>query len=88
MVKFECTWCGKCCASFGQFIRIERQLNEKDYYCRYGVTGEVFPVHVLPEYAGEFADEFDESGGPGGEKREEPVRFHAQKRGRRRFLPA
>lgn len=79
MVKFECTWCGKCCASFGQFIRIERQLNEKDYYCRYGVTGEVFPVHVLPEYAGEFADEFDESGGPGGEKRKNRCVFMHKK---------
>jgi hypothetical protein len=62
MAKFECSWCGKCCASFGQFIRIERQLNDRDYYCRYGITGDVFPVHVLSEYAGEFADEFEESG--------------------------
>jgi Fe-S-cluster containining protein len=59
MAKFECDSCGRCCASFGQFIRIERQLNDRDYYCRYGITNEIFPVHVLPEYAGEFADEFE-----------------------------
>jgi uncharacterized protein len=62
MAKFECSWCGKCCASFGQFIKIERQLNDWDYYCRYSISGDVFPVHVLPEYAGDFADEFEESG--------------------------
>lgn len=64
MVKFECKGCGKCCFSFGQFIRIERQLNDRDYYCRYGVTGEVFQVHILPEYARDFADEFEGLGSP------------------------
>jgi hypothetical protein len=65
MAKFDCNWCGKCCQSFGEFIRIERQLTERDYYCRYGVTNELFLVHVQPEFADEISDEFadrDESG--------------------------
>ena len=57
MAKFECNWCGKCCDSFGEFITIERQLTSRDYYCRYGITNEVFLVHVTPE----FADEIDEA---------------------------
>ena len=65
MAKFDCNWCGKCCQSFGEFIRIERQLTERDYYCRYGITNELFPVHVQPEFAEEISDEFidqDEGG--------------------------
>jgi uncharacterized protein len=61
MAKFDCNWCGKCCASFGEFIKIERQLTERDYYCRYGITNEVFPVHVQPEFADEIEEEFTES---------------------------
>jgi hypothetical protein len=60
MVKFECDLCGKCCASFGEFIKVERQITEQDYFCRYGITNELFQVHVPPEYAGEFADTFEE----------------------------
>lgn len=44
--------------SFGEFITIERQLTDRDYYCRYGITGEIFPVHVQPEFADEVADDF------------------------------
>jgi len=58
MAKFDCNWCGKCCASFGEFIKIERQLTDRDYYCRYGITGEIFPVHVQPEFADEIEEEF------------------------------
>jgi Fe-S-cluster containining protein len=58
MAKFECKWCGKCCQSFGEFIRIERQLSDRDYYCRYGITNELFLVHVQPEFADEISDEF------------------------------
>jgi hypothetical protein len=61
MAKFDCDWCGKCCVSFGEFIKIERQLTEKDYYCRYGITGEIFPVHVQPEFADEIDEEFADS---------------------------
>jgi Fe-S-cluster containining protein len=63
MAKFECNWCGKCCSSFGEFIRIERQITGRDYFCRYGITGELFPVHVQPEFADEIEEEFEESGG-------------------------
>ena len=60
MVRFECDLCGKCCASFGEFIKVERQITAHDYFCRYGITNELFQVHVLPEYADEFADSFEE----------------------------
>ena len=46
MAEFVCDWCGKCCRSFGEFIRIERQLTERDYYCRYGITNDLVLVHV------------------------------------------
>lgn len=63
MVKFDCNWCGKCCQSFGEFIRIERQVTDRDYFCRYGITDELFPVHVQPEFSEEISDEFEEYGG-------------------------
>jgi uncharacterized protein len=58
MAKFECNLCGKCCQSFGEFIKIERQVNDRDYFCRYGITNELFQVHVLPEFAEEIDEEF------------------------------
>jgi len=58
MVSFVCDHCGKCCASLGRSIRIERQLSDRDYYCRNTITGEVFPVHVAPEFAEEIDDDF------------------------------
>jgi hypothetical protein len=42
MAKFECNHCGKCCRSFGEFIRVERRLTGRDYYCRFGITNELF----------------------------------------------
>jgi Fe-S-cluster containining protein len=62
MVKFECDRCGKCCRSFGTFITIERQLSNCDYYCRFGITNELFFVHVLPEYADAIAEEYEQEG--------------------------
>ena len=62
MAKFDCDWCGKCCRSFGEFIKIERQITERDYYCKYGITNEIFPVHVVPEFADEINEEFEECG--------------------------
>jgi uncharacterized protein len=56
MVAFECNRCGKCCSSFGSFLTIERQLNDRDYYCRYSLTGEMFPVHVDTDFADEVSD--------------------------------
>jgi len=46
MVAFKCSGCGKCCASFGDFIKIERQLNHRDFFCRYGIKNEMFLAHV------------------------------------------
>jgi len=60
MTKFDCTWCGKCCESFGEFIKIERQLSSQDYYCRFGITNEIFPVHVQPEFADAIDEEYSE----------------------------
>jgi len=51
MSEFVCDWCGKCCRSFGEFIRIERKLTERDYYCRYGINNDLVLVHIQPEYA-------------------------------------
>ena len=64
MVTFVCNNCGKCCTSLGAYIKIERQLTEQDYYCRNGITGDVFPVHVQPEFADEIDGEF--TSGKGG----------------------
>ena len=51
MVKFECDRCGKCCRSYGEFIKIERELTSRDYYCRYGIKNELFLAHIEAEYA-------------------------------------
>jgi Fe-S-cluster containining protein len=51
MVAFHCSGCGKCCASFGAFIIIERQLSSRDYYCRYGIKNELFLAHIEGDYA-------------------------------------
>ena len=67
MTKFDCNWCGKCCESFGEFIRIERQLSDRDYYCRYGITNEIFPVHVQPEFADEIDEDFTDMDPKGGD---------------------
>jgi len=58
MISFLCDHCGKCCSSLGAYIRIERQLSEQDYYCKNGITGEIFPVHVAPEFAREIDENF------------------------------
>jgi uncharacterized protein len=61
MARFICDSCGRCCSSFGSFITIERQLNDRDYYCRYSLTRDLFPVHVSREYADEVSDRFSAS---------------------------
>jgi hypothetical protein len=68
MVKFECDRCGKCCRSFGEFIAVERQLSSRDYYCRFGITRELFLVHVEPEYADALAEEYEREEQSGDEK--------------------
>jgi len=62
MAVFTCNLCGKCCSSFGSFITIERQLNDRDYYCRYSLSGDIFPVHVSREFADEVSDRYASSG--------------------------
>lgn len=54
MGVFVCSRCGKCCASFGDFIKIERQLTSRDYYCRYGIKNEMFLAHVEGDYSGNY----------------------------------
>lgn len=61
MVSFVCNGCGKCCNGLGRYISIERQLNSRDYYCRNGMTGEIFPVHVASEYADAIDEAYTES---------------------------
>jgi hypothetical protein len=63
MAVFECDRCGKCCVSLGPHITIERQLNDRDYYCRSSIDNVIFHAHVDPEYREEIADEF-ETGAP------------------------
>jgi Fe-S-cluster containining protein len=60
MVAFECSWCGKCCASYGDFIKIERQLTSRDYYCRYGIKNEMFLAHVEGDYIGRYHKDSEE----------------------------
>lgn len=60
MGTFVCDYCGRCCRNFGAFITAERQLDSRHYYCRYGITGEIFPVSVEPEYADAVADAYEE----------------------------
>ena len=43
MAKFEYTFCGKRCNSFGKFLKIERYIKSGNYYCQYGITNEIFP---------------------------------------------
>jgi uncharacterized protein len=63
MAKFDCNWCGKCCASFGEFITIERQVTDRDYFCRYGITNELFQVHVQPEFADDTGEDVEDPDG-------------------------
>jgi Fe-S-cluster containining protein len=63
MAAFFCDRCGKCCVSLGPHIIVERQLNDRDYYCRSAIDNEIFLAHVEPEYREENADEFA-AGGP------------------------
>lgn len=58
MAEFTCDSCGKCCSSFGSFITIERQLNDRDYFCRYSLTRDLFPVHVNGEFSDEVSDRY------------------------------
>jgi Fe-S-cluster containining protein len=61
MAEFKCSGCGKCCASYGDFIKIERQLTSRDYYCRYGIKNELFLAHV----EGDFIESYPQDPGDG-----------------------
>jgi Fe-S-cluster containining protein len=50
--------CGKCCLGLGTLMTVERQLNERDYYCRSKIDNAIFLAHVDPAYSEEIADEF------------------------------
>ena len=58
MAVFECDRCGKCCMSLGPHIRIERQLNDRDYYCRSKIDNAVFPVQVDKAFREEIEEEY------------------------------
>jgi hypothetical protein len=58
MAVFECDRCGKCCVSLGPLLMIERQLNDRDYYCSSAVDSAIFLAHVDPAFREEIADEF------------------------------
>jgi uncharacterized protein len=74
MAEFVCDWCGKCCRSFGEFIKIERKLTDRDYYCRYGITNDLVLVHVQPEYADAVSGTWSEQK-PGSENAEKKCTF-------------
>ncbi|MCK9631179.1 MAG: YkgJ family cysteine cluster protein [Methanoregula sp.] len=86
MADFTCDSCGKCCSSFGSFITIERQLNDRDYYCRYSLTRDLFPVHVDRDYADEVSDRYSspsDSAAPAGKR---PCPFLCRNRGGNGFI--
>jgi hypothetical protein len=56
MAVFECKQCGLCCMNFGELIRIERELSDVEFYCRFLVTNELFRARVMPEWRDAFAD--------------------------------
>jgi len=59
MAVFECARCGKCCMNFGELIRIERELSDIEFFCRFLITNEVFHARVMPEWREAFADTSD-----------------------------
>jgi len=59
MASFICDRCGKCCVSLGRHITIERQLSDRDYYCRCAIDNTVFPASVDPEFREDVAGEYE-----------------------------
>jgi hypothetical protein len=49
-VPFTCTDCGRCCASLGRSISIERRVTGRHYDCREAVRREEFRAEVDDEY--------------------------------------
>ncbi len=75
MAVFECDRCGKCCVSLGPHIQIERQLNDRDYYCRCKIDNTLFLGHVDPAYQDDIAEEYAGEDGSGGDGEKKPCRF-------------
>ena len=75
MARFVCNRCEKCCVSLGPLITIERQLDDKDYYCRCKIDNSLFLAHVDPAFSEEIAYEYsaDNCVPPGAGKN--PCRF-------------
>jgi len=66
MATFECNSCGKCCVGLGPYITIERNIGDRDFYCRNKITGELFLAHIQPEYALEFEEDIEGKEGSAG----------------------
>jgi Fe-S-cluster containining protein len=75
MAVFECDRCGKCCVSLGSLITIERQLSDREYYCRNKIDNTLFPVRVDPAYCEEIADEFERGDSAPSSPGKSPCRF-------------
>jgi Fe-S-cluster containining protein len=56
MAEFACTRCGKCCISLGRHLTKERSISAIQHYCRIGITGEIVPVTISPEYREIYAE--------------------------------
>jgi hypothetical protein len=80
MAEFTCDSCGKCCTSFRAFITIERQLNDRDYYCRYSLTRDLFLVHSDRNYSEEVSDRFSSLPGTGASAGRSACPFLCRKR--------
>jgi uncharacterized protein len=75
MAAFECNRCGKCCVSLGPHVLIERQLNDREYYCRSAIDNEMFPAIVDPMYREEISDEYETRGSYGHETNKKSCGF-------------
>jgi uncharacterized protein len=56
MAEFECSQCGRCCMNLGGYIKIERELGNRRYYCRMMITNDLFIAHVERDHRERFAD--------------------------------
>jgi len=64
MPSFACTRCGKCCMNFGELIRVERELSDIEFSCRFLITNEVFRARVMPEWREIFSDTSESDANP------------------------
>jgi uncharacterized protein len=65
MPSFVCSRCGKCCMNFGELIRIEREVDDTEFSCRFLITNEIFRARVMPEWRDAFADTAEVDAHPG-----------------------